>query len=185
VVVSFANTPKALAIIAHVRELRPELPVIVRTFDDSDVGPAARRRARRRSWRRWSEGSLMLATQTMMQLGVPVDQVLRSLREGPGVLITTADARLLSRITDERPPPMASISRCAPSWWAAPLPASARPSSACTWRRWRARWTAVGPNGTREVNPPPTPASAKAMCVVLLGTHENLAKAGVSRWLQG
>ena len=44
VVVSFADTPKALAILAHVRELRPELPVIVRTWDDTDVGTAARGR---------------------------------------------------------------------------------------------------------------------------------------------
>jgi len=51
VVVSFADTPKALTILAHVRELRPELPVIVRTFDDSDVGNS-RKRAPPRSWRR-------------------------------------------------------------------------------------------------------------------------------------
>ncbi len=37
VVVSFADTPKALGILAHVRELRPALPVVVRTLDDSDV----------------------------------------------------------------------------------------------------------------------------------------------------
>ncbi|MGZ5073531.1 MAG: cation:proton antiporter, partial [Usitatibacter sp.] len=37
VVVSFADTPKALMILSHVRALRPELPVIVRTFDDTDI----------------------------------------------------------------------------------------------------------------------------------------------------
>ncbi len=42
VVVSFADTPKALTILAHVHELRPELPVIVRTFDDGDVARARR-----------------------------------------------------------------------------------------------------------------------------------------------
>ena len=47
VVVSFADTPKALAILAHVRELRPELPVIVRTFDDTRRGAAARGGRRR------------------------------------------------------------------------------------------------------------------------------------------
>ena len=80
VVVSFADTPKALAILAHVRELRPELPVIVRTFDDSDV---ARLRAAGAAEivAEVVEGSLMLATQTMLQLGVPLNRVLRGLRE--------------------------------------------------------------------------------------------------------
>ncbi len=39
-VVTFADTPRALTILAHVREMRPDLPVIVRTMDDSDVGQA-------------------------------------------------------------------------------------------------------------------------------------------------
>ena len=47
VVVSFADTPKALAILAHVHELRPELPVVVRTFDDTRRRAAARRGRRR------------------------------------------------------------------------------------------------------------------------------------------
>jgi CPA2 family monovalent cation:H+ antiporter-2 len=80
VVVSFADTPKALTILAHVRELRPELPVIVRTYDDADVrklkdGGAAEIVAE------VVEGSLMLATQTMLQLGMPLDKVLVTLRE--------------------------------------------------------------------------------------------------------
>jgi len=79
-VVSFADTPKALTILAHVRELRPELPVIVRTFDDADVkrlkeGGAAEIVAE------VVEGSLMLATQTMLQLGMPLDKVLVTLRD--------------------------------------------------------------------------------------------------------
>jgi len=80
VVVSFADTPKALAILAHVHELRPELPVIVRTFDDTDV---ARLKAAGAAEvvAEVVEGSLMLATQTMMQLGVPLNRVLRRLRD--------------------------------------------------------------------------------------------------------
>jgi CPA2 family monovalent cation:H+ antiporter-2 len=53
VVVSFADTHKALAIIAHVRELRPEVPVVVRTFDDSDVA-RLREAGAARSSPRWS-----------------------------------------------------------------------------------------------------------------------------------
>ncbi|APV49085.1 potassium transporter [Betaproteobacteria bacterium GR16-43] len=79
VVVSFADTPKALAILEHVREIRPELPVVVRTFDDSDVrrlkdAGAAEVVAE------VVEGSLMLATQTMLQVGLPFEKVLETLR---------------------------------------------------------------------------------------------------------
>src|SRR5258706_3645159 len=80
VVVSFADTPKALSILAHVRELRPELPVIVRTFDDSDV-VRLKEAGAAEIVAEVVEGSLMLATQTMMQLGLPLNRVLRRLRE--------------------------------------------------------------------------------------------------------
>jgi CPA2 family monovalent cation:H+ antiporter-2 len=79
VVVSFADTHAALTILSHVRELRPDVPVIVRTFDDTDVeklknGGAAEIVAE------VVEGSLMLATQTMLLLGVPLNRVLGRLR---------------------------------------------------------------------------------------------------------
>ena len=77
---SFADTPKALAILAHVRELRPELPVIVRTFDDTDVA-RLREAGAAEIVAEVVEGSLMLATQTMMQLGMPLNRVLRRLRD--------------------------------------------------------------------------------------------------------
>ena len=80
VVVSFADTPKALTILAHVRQMRPELPVIVRTWDDTDVGKL-REAGAAEIVAEVVEGSLMLATQTMMLLGVPLNRVLRRLRE--------------------------------------------------------------------------------------------------------
>ncbi len=80
VVVTFADTPKALTILAHVHDLRPDLPVIVRTFDDSDVGRLKEAGAAE-IVAEVVEGSLMLATQTMMQLGLPLNRVLRRLRE--------------------------------------------------------------------------------------------------------
>jgi Kef-type K+ transport systems, predicted NAD-binding component len=53
VVVSFADTPRALTILAHVRELRPEVPVIVRP-STIRMWRASRRRAPPRSWQRSS-----------------------------------------------------------------------------------------------------------------------------------
>ncbi len=80
VVVSFADTPKALKILSHVHALRPELPVIVRTFDDTDV-VRLKEAGAAEIVAEVVEGSLMLATQTMMQLGMPLNRVLRRLRE--------------------------------------------------------------------------------------------------------
>ncbi len=79
VVVSFADTHAAMTILSHVRELRPELPVIVRTFDEMDVEKLKAAGAAE-IVAEVVEGSLMLATQTMLLLGVPLARVLARLR---------------------------------------------------------------------------------------------------------
>jgi len=83
VVVSFADTHAAMKILSHVRSLRPEVPVIVRTFDDTDVeklkGAGAAEIVAE-----VVEGSLMLATQTMLLLGLPLNKVLARLRQVRG-----------------------------------------------------------------------------------------------------
>lgn len=79
VVVSFADTRAALAIMARVRELRPELPVIVRTLDDSEVEKLKAAGAAE-IVAEVVEGSLMLASQTMLLLGMPLNRVLGRLR---------------------------------------------------------------------------------------------------------
>jgi monovalent cation:H+ antiporter-2, CPA2 family len=79
-VVSFADTPMALKILSHVRDLKPDLPVIVRTFDDSDVEKLKAAGADE-IVAEVVEGSLMLATQTMLLLGTPLNRVLSRLRK--------------------------------------------------------------------------------------------------------
>lgn len=78
-VVSFADTAAAKKIIAHARELKPDLPIVVRTFDDSDV-EQLRNAGADEIVAEVVEGSLMLATQTMLLLGVPLNRVLAKLR---------------------------------------------------------------------------------------------------------
>jgi CPA2 family monovalent cation:H+ antiporter-2 len=79
VVITFADTPSALKILHHVHEARPELPVIVRTVDDSelerllDAGAAE-------VVPEVLEGSLMLATHSLLHLGVPLNRVLSRIR---------------------------------------------------------------------------------------------------------
>jgi CPA2 family monovalent cation:H+ antiporter-2 len=79
-VISYANTGSALKILALVQELRPGLPVVVRTLDDSDIDRLKEAGAAE-VVAEILEGSLMLATQALMLLGVPLNRVLRRIRQ--------------------------------------------------------------------------------------------------------
>jgi CPA2 family monovalent cation:H+ antiporter-2 len=79
-VVSYADTKSALAILAQVQQLRPGLPVIVRTLDDSDIDRLKEAGAAE-VVAEILEGSLMLATHALMLLGVPLNRVLRRIRD--------------------------------------------------------------------------------------------------------
>lgn len=80
VIVAYADTPSALRILAHVQELRPGLPVVVRTIDDSDV-EKLRQAGAAEVVADVMEASLMLASSTLMLVGVPLTRVLRRIRE--------------------------------------------------------------------------------------------------------
>ena len=180
-VVSFADTPRALGILAHVRDLRPELPVIVRTFDDSDVG-RLRDAGAAEIVAEVVEGSLMLATQTMLQLGVPLKRVLRRLRDArseryrqmggffPGA--TDEDE------SDAGEPRLHTV--------------LVGPNAACigatlgslNLRSLHVEVTAVRRKGTREVNPGADTRLQADDVVVLLGAPSDIARAEM-RLLQG
>jgi CPA2 family monovalent cation:H+ antiporter-2 len=181
VVVSFADTPRALSILAHVREVRPEVPVIVRTFDDTDV---ARIKAAGAAEvvAEVVEGSLMLATQTMMQLGVPLNRVVRRLRE-----VRQERYRLTGSFfhgatdehaEDEDQPRLRTI--------------VIGTSAACVGMalgeldltRIGVEVTAVRRTGSRDVHPSPDTEVQGGDVLVLLGTQQNLARAEI-RLLQG
>ena len=79
-VVTFADTQTALRILSAAHAVRPDLPVIVRTVDDSDLD-RLREAGAAEVVAEIMEGSLMLATHAMMLLGVPLNRVLRRIRE--------------------------------------------------------------------------------------------------------
>jgi len=79
VVITFADTPSALKILHHVHEARPELPVIVRTVDDSELDRLLDAGAAE-VVPEVLEGSLMLATHSLLHLGVPLNRVLTRIR---------------------------------------------------------------------------------------------------------
>jgi len=79
-VISYADTASALRILSNALALRPDLPVIVRTLDDSDIDKLKRAGAAE-VVSEIMEGSLMLASHALMLLGTPLNRVLKHIRE--------------------------------------------------------------------------------------------------------
>jgi CPA2 family monovalent cation:H+ antiporter-2 len=80
VVVSYHDTPSALRILALVREHAPQVPVLVRTIDDTDL-EMLRAAGATEVVPEAIEGSLMLASHTLALVGVPMRRVVRIARD--------------------------------------------------------------------------------------------------------
>ncbi len=80
IVVTYSDLHSSMAILRHVRELRPELPVVVRTIDDTHIDELKAAGAAE-VVSEVMEGSLMLASHVLMLLGVPLSKVLKRIRE--------------------------------------------------------------------------------------------------------
>ncbi|MFA7239970.1 MAG: monovalent cation:proton antiporter-2 (CPA2) family protein [Sulfuricellaceae bacterium] len=79
VAVTYDDTKSALKILHHVRELNPALPVIVRTTDDAELEKLQQAGATE-VVPEVLEGSLMLASSTLMLLSIPLARVVRRIR---------------------------------------------------------------------------------------------------------
>ncbi len=73
-VITYVSTPSALRVLRHVQELAPTLPVIVRSYDDSDLDKL-RAAGAAEVVPEALEGSLMLASHALVMLGVPLRKV--------------------------------------------------------------------------------------------------------------
>jgi monovalent cation:H+ antiporter-2, CPA2 family len=80
VAITYSDTASAFSVLGHVQELRPGLPVVVRTRDDADIDQLKAAGAAE-VIAEVMEGSLMLASSTLMLLGTPLNRVLRRIRE--------------------------------------------------------------------------------------------------------
>jgi CPA2 family monovalent cation:H+ antiporter-2 len=80
VVVSYPDTPSALKILHLVQAHAPQVPVIVRTIDDSDL-ERLRAAGATEVVPEAIEGSLMLASHALALVGVPMRRVLRLIRD--------------------------------------------------------------------------------------------------------
>lgn len=79
VVITFSDLSAAMSIIRHVRDIKPELPLVARTVDDSHVSKLKDAGATE-VVSEVMEGSLMLASHALILLGLPLAQVLRRIR---------------------------------------------------------------------------------------------------------
>jgi CPA2 family monovalent cation:H+ antiporter-2 len=79
VAIAFADNDLAMKILHQVQRARPEVPVIVRTFDDTDLDRLLKAGAAE-VVPEALEGSLMLASHTLLLLGVPLYRVLERIR---------------------------------------------------------------------------------------------------------
>jgi CPA2 family monovalent cation:H+ antiporter-2 len=78
--ITYADTTSALTILHCVQELRPGLPVVVRTKDDSDIDKLKEAGAAE-VVAEIMETSLMLASTTLMLIGQPLNRVMGIIRE--------------------------------------------------------------------------------------------------------
>ena len=80
VVISYHDTPSALKVLHLVQQHAPQVPVVVRTLDDSDL-EKLRAAGATEVVPEALEGSLMLASQALALVGVPLRRVIRLVQD--------------------------------------------------------------------------------------------------------
>jgi CPA2 family monovalent cation:H+ antiporter-2 len=79
-IVSFIDTRSAERVLAHVRELAPALPVVVRTIDEKDFKVLEQAGAAE-VVPETLEAAMMLASHALIHAGVPINRVLKRIRQ--------------------------------------------------------------------------------------------------------
>lgn len=182
-IISYSDTRSALRILHTVREVRPDLPVVVRTLDETHIDRLKEAGAVE-VVSEVMEGSLMLASHALMLLGVPLNRVLRRIRDVReqryglfrGFFHGVSDESLA--ISDHRQPRLHSV--------VLPEAASCIGKSLADLSLEKRRITlkAVRRNGQKTLQPEMSLILEAGDILVLLGTPDALA-AGESYLLQG
>ena len=79
-VITYDDKHSALKILHHVNQMRPDLPVVVRTADDTYIEELKKAGAAE-VVAEVTEGSVMLASQALLMSGVPLSRVIRRVQE--------------------------------------------------------------------------------------------------------
>lgn len=182
-VITFSDLNASMSILRHVQDIKPELPVVVRTIDDSHIDQLKDAGATE-VVSEVMEGSLMLASHALMLLGIPLSQVLkriRSVRESRYALMrgffrgaTDTDEDL----DEEAQPRLFSVLMTAQS------AATGKKLDDLHLDSLAVEVIAVRRRGIRGVNPGPQTVIEEGDVLVLRGIAENLAAAEISL-LQG
>ena len=80
VVITYVDTASALHVLHLVRELRPDLPVVVRTLDETDY-EKLREAGAAEVVPESIESSIMLASHALVLLGIPINRVMKRIRQ--------------------------------------------------------------------------------------------------------
>jgi len=79
-VISYSEVESALRVIHHAQQLRPGLPIVVRAADESDMDKLMKAGAAEVVPEAF-EGSIMLASHALALIGVPLNRVVRRIRD--------------------------------------------------------------------------------------------------------
>jgi CPA2 family monovalent cation:H+ antiporter-2 len=104
VVVTFADVGAAVRVLAHIHQLNPAVPVIVRAHDEADIGRLKEAGATEVVPEALESG-LMLASHTLVMVGVPLSRVMRrvsQVRDGQYHLLRGLFQGKLDEREDER-----------------------------------------------------------------------------------
>ncbi|HZO03998.1 MAG TPA: monovalent cation:proton antiporter-2 (CPA2) family protein [Burkholderiales bacterium] len=82
-VLTFADAAAAVRLLAHIHDLNPSLPVIVRARDEADIAPLTAAGASEVVPEAFESG-LMLASHTLVWVGVPLSRVMRRVSQVRG-----------------------------------------------------------------------------------------------------
>ncbi|MCB6183687.1 monovalent cation:proton antiporter-2 (CPA2) family protein [Leeia sp. TBRC 13508] len=184
VVIAFSDTHLAQKIISHVQDIRPELPIIVRTLDGTDIEKLKDAGAAE-VVAELQEGSLMLASHTLMLLGIPFSRVIRRIRQTreeqyalfKGFFVGETD--LQESAGDASHPRLHTI-HIAESAYAADKTLS----EVCLESECGVEIRAIRRRNTRTITPAPELVIQVDDTLVILGTPESL-KSAEKRLLQG
>ena len=182
-IVSYADADSALRVLALVRALRPELPVVVRAVDESDFARLSQGGAAE-VVPEVLESSIMLASHALVLLGVPIARVVRRFREVReqrydllrGFFHGASDAA--DDLDEARQPRLHSLVLNPGAW------GIGRSIAEIDLERFGVAVTAIRRRGIRAVSPAPEARFEAGDVVVLMGVPDALA-AGENRLLQG
>jgi monovalent cation:H+ antiporter-2, CPA2 family len=183
VVVSFADVNASLKILSHVRDLRPDLPVVVRTIDETDIDRLKEAGAAE-IVPELVEGSLMLATHVMLLLGSPLPHVLNRLREVRSQRYQLMRGFFRGATDQEEHLEESALPRLCSILLDEGASAVGKTIGELNLAKLEVEVTAVRRRHVRGVNPKPDVVLAAGDVVVLLGRPEALAAAEI-RLLQG